>query len=318
MRRQHSDVVVVGAGVTGLTTAICLSESDLTVTIRAAEPPRQTASAAAGAMCGATTTGPSDPATRWAQIAAAEFRALAHQEITGVHLTRGRLVSNSDNALPPFPTSATHLTPCEGDESSGFRTAFWTELPIVDMPRYLNYLEGRFVAAGGRIDITHVTDLGAAASESSIVVNCTGIGSHDLVPDPEVRPEKGQHVIVENPGLDTFIYEEGAESSWVALFPHGNRVVLGSVAIKDVWDLAPIPEITNKILDRCTRVEPRLAGCRILGVDVGLRPGRPTVRLEEEYLKSTLCVHNYGHGGVGVSLSWGCARDVVEMVQRRR
>jgi D-amino-acid oxidase len=49
---------------------------------------------------------------------------------------------------------------------------------------------------------------------------------------------------------------------------------------------------------------------------VGLRPGRSTVRLEEaEPLSSgARVVHNYGHGGAGVTLSWGCAREVVTLV----
>jgi len=41
---------------------------------------------------------------------------------------------------------------------------------------------------------------------------------------------------------------------------------------------------------------------------VGLRPNRPAVRLEAEPLGDGRRVHCYGHGGMGVSLSWGCAR----------
>jgi D-amino-acid oxidase len=49
---------------------------------------------------------------------------------------------------------------------------------------------------------------------------------------------------------------------------------------------------------------------------VGLRPGRSTVRLEEgEQLSSgARVVHNYGHGGAGITLSWGCAHEVVTLV----
>ena len=41
---------MIGAGVAGLTTAVCLAESGLAVTIQAGELPRQTTSAVAGAI----------------------------------------------------------------------------------------------------------------------------------------------------------------------------------------------------------------------------------------------------------------------------
>jgi hypothetical protein len=44
------------------------------------------------------------------------------------------------------------------------------------------------------------------------------------------------------------------------------------------------------------------------------RPERPQVRLEAEMLGDTLCIHNYGHGGLGVTLSWGCAAQVAHLL----
>ncbi len=44
-----------------------------------------------------------------------------------------------------------------------------------------------------------MTDL--AAVPAAVVVNCTGLGARALVPDPAVRPGRGQLVVVENPGV---------------------------------------------------------------------------------------------------------------------
>jgi D-amino-acid oxidase len=53
----------------------------------------------------------------------------------------------------------------------------------------------------------------------------------------------------------------------------------------------------------------------VIGVRVGFRPGRPTVRVDREWLSDgRLLVHNYGHGGAGFILSWGCALDVAELI----
>ena len=60
-----------------------------------------------------------------------------------------------------------------------------------------------------------------------------------------------------------------------------------------------------------------MTGARILSHGVGLRPGRPAVRLEAERPASgKLLVHDYGHGGSGVTLSWGCAEDVAALISR--
>ena len=99
--------------------------------------------------------------------------------------------------------------------------------------------------------------------------------------------------------------------------PRSNDCVLGGTADEGDWNTEPNPETAEGILRRCTALEPRLAGAEILEHRVGLRPGRPEVRLESETLADgTPCVHNYGHGGSGVTLSWGCAEEALELVER--
>jgi D-amino-acid oxidase len=60
----------------------------------------------------------------------------------------------------------------------------------------------------------------------------------------------------------------------------------------------------------CVAAEPRLAGVPVVGHRVGLRPVRDGVRFEVETISGGRhLVHNYGHGGAGVTLSWGCAES---------
>ena len=96
--------------------------------------------------------------------------------------------------------------------------------------------------------------------------------------------------------------------------PTEGRVLLGGVALEQDWGLVPDPEITAGILRRCGKAEPRLFGARVLGELNGLRPGREAVRVEIEHYEGATIVHNYGHGGCGVSLSWGCAFEVADML----
>jgi glycine/D-amino acid oxidase-like deaminating enzyme len=60
----------------------------------------------------------------------------------------------------------------------------------------------------------------------------------------------------------------------------------------------------------------QVAGDRIIRTVAGLRPYRPqgfVVRLEKAGDKTV--IHNYGHGGGGVTLSWGTARLAIELAQ---
>lgn len=53
---------------------------------------------------------------------------------------------------------------------------------------------------------------------------------------------------------------------------------------------------------------------RVTRTVVGLRPFRPQgFRLEAEVIEGRTVVHNYGHGGCGVTLSWGCAGRAANM-----
>lgn len=181
------------------------------------------------------------------------------------------------------------------------------------MLRYLDHLLARFEAAGGALEVRRLRALWEVAGAAPVIVNCTGAGARKLVPDPAVGAAWGQHVIVENPGLDEFFMEAPA-ARWAGFFPHGDHVVLGGIVEENRWSLDPDPAVAEEIVRRCAAVEPRLGEARVLEHRVGLRPAREAIRLEEEGLGPSRCVHDYGHGGTGVGLSWGCAREVAALV----
>jgi D-amino-acid oxidase len=84
-------------------------------------------------------------------------------------------------------------------------------------------------------------------------------------------------------------------------------MILGGVAQPGEWNREPNPATAAAIVARCVEVEPRIRDARIIGHRVGLRPTRPYIRVEEQQLGGARVIHNYGHGGAGVTLSWGCA-----------
>jgi D-amino-acid oxidase len=311
------DALVIGAGVSGLTTAICLAEAGLRVRIWTAEPPQQTTSVAAGAMWGPYLVEPIDRVRVWSARTLQALRQLAGDPATGVRLTSGIEASRTPVDPPEWADQLDGFRMCQPDElPDGFATGWRFTAPLIDMPTYLDYLEHRFAAAGGISEIRRIESLTEAAEAAQIVVNCTGMGARDLVPDPDLTPTRGQLVVVENPGITEFFSEDtGLSTELLHFAPHGKTVILGGVAQPGEWSRQPDPATAAAILARCAKIEPRLRNARVLHHRVGLRPTRPYVRVDTQQLNGSRVIHNYGHGGAGVTLSWGCAKDVATIAK---
>ena len=287
----------------------------------AAEPPSRATSVAAGAIWGPVTCGPADRCYEWSRTGLQVLSALAGEPNAGVHPLRGCEVT-ATSASPPKWTDLLSdvrlLGPGELPALAGGAVAAsgWSyTAPAINMPVYLEYLLNRYADLGGTIDYAAVPSL--AAVDAPVVVNCTGIGARTLTGDDSLVPVRGQVVVAENPGIEEFYIDHGApgDTDYMYAFPHGDVIVLGGTAQRGASDLPPRPEISARIMRDCAAVFPALRGARVITERVGLRPYRPQVRLEAETLPGGRTLwHNYGHGGAGVTLSWGCAREITSAV----
>lgn len=315
MRPPHA--LVIGAGVSGLTTAVCLAEAGLTVQIRTMQRPLATTSCAAAAIWGPYLA---DDARiqGWSETTLSVLTRLTADRTTGVRLAHGLEASRRRIAPPRWMTALPGFRPAEPEELPlGYASGWWYTAPVVDMPVYLSYLTARLRRAGGTIELGRITSLRQAVALAPVVVNCAGAGARDLAQDPALVPVRGELVVVENPGLRTFFMEHEDSPAPTYYLPHGDHVALGGSAEPGRTDLAPDQRVAAAILERCAAVEPSLAGARVVAQRVGIRPSRSRVRLEATALDGRLVVHNYGHGGAGVTVSWGCARHVLGLVHER-
>lgn len=300
-------VIVVGAGVVGLSCAVRLQEAGHRVDVVARDLPLETTSAVAAAIWYPYRAFPYERVTAWSAATYAELEKLAVDEDSGIRLVEGTEVHRARVADPWWATAVPALTrltamPRPFVDGWTFRT------PVIEMPLYLRWLARRFTDGGGTIIRMA---LGALPDQVEVVVNASGLGARLMAQDPTVVPVRGQVVVVEQFGLDRW-WLDGDGPTYVV--PRSHDVVVGGSDDEGEWSRTPDRATAADILERAAVMVPEVASARVLRHKVGLRPARPQVRLEAEQQGATRVVHCYGHGGAGVTLSWGCAEDVVRLV----
>jgi D-amino-acid oxidase len=298
-----SRVIVVGAGVVGLTSAVRLLEAGHRVDVVARDLPLETTSAVAPALWYPYLAAPHDRVTAWARTSYGVLAGLADQPGTGVAMRTGTELLREPSPDPwwrgavPSLDRETALPP-------GYADGWTFAAPVIDMPVHLRWLVGRVEELGGTLTRLN---LSALPADGSLVVNATGLGARHFGSDPSVVPVRGQVVVVEQVGLDRWVLDAGGPTYVV---PRADEIVLGGTDVAGEWSRTPDPRVAEEIVHRAAALVPALEGAKVVRHKVGLRPSRPAVRLERE----GDVVHCYGHGGAGVTLSWGCADDVVGLV----
>ena len=302
------EVIIIGGGVIGLSSALALQAAGCNPRILTREQPQDTTSAAAGAIWSGRALQGREQG--WARASLRRFLPLCEDADSGVSLQRVRKVY-------PYPTRDPwygQLLPfCQRiappDLPAGAACGFLMDVPIVQPPLYLQRLQEQFLANGGALEVGEVDSLDGLLDEAALLVNCSGVGARGLADDAAVYPIRGQTVLVADKLSPGYMDEE----AFTYLFPRRDGTLLGGNLLDGDWRRELDDNVRADILARCRAIEPALANAEVLRERVGLRPGRHEVRLEVERRAGGAIIHNYGHGGIGFTLSWGCALDVAAL-----
>ncbi|MEG4406980.1 FAD-dependent oxidoreductase [Microcoleus sp. MON2_D5] len=349
-------VLVIGGGVSGLTTALCLLQDGFEVTVVSENFAPNNTSVVAGALwewppavCGSHRHPVSlERSKSWCMTSYNKFLILADNKETGVYSRdvvfyykkpiEQTLELQKMNELQMkvlrFRRDGSLIDSHGINRDVGVVDAYTYLAPQVDTDIYMQWLYSQVKEFGCKIVQAKISGNLPELQEKlknqfsvDIIVNCSGLGSTELAND-DMYPLRGALIRVKNDGVSmprvttahcmTFDNTVGGQNM-IFILPRGeNTLLVGGLVEPHQWELdinlenyEPIQDMWN----RCVNFMPILKDATIDSTEpvrVGLRPARKdNIRLEQE--PGTDIIHNYGHGGSGVTLSWGCAKEVVQI-----
>lgn len=329
-------VVVVGAGVSGLTCAVRLLEAGYAVRVVAAElptapPPDRGPGKQPPGMCSKRAAAiwypyqidPGDKVGPWGEASLREYRRLEGAPASGVSMETLTVLFR----YTPDTAELSRLDVCgreaieQPELTPGYVAGARLRVPFIDTSVFLPWLEGRVRALGVTLECRDpFSSLDELRALGPVVVNCTGLGARALCGDMSMKPERGQvrYVRTSAPKRWRVALSAGGDPTYV--LPRTHDWVLGGTNEPGVWDERADQATLGRIEASCRELYPALGdGYEVLGSAAGLRPWRAGgVRLEAEPLGGGCTViHNYGHGGAGFTVAWGCAEEVKELVDEQ-
>lgn len=314
-----TEAIVIGCGVSGLSSAIRLQEAGFSVRIVSRELPPHTTSDVAGAIWHPISAEHLPNGLRWAAECREELLRLVDVPASGVRIVHLLEPVEEGKEGEKWQALVDDLRTVPEDELPlGYTGGFRYSVPLIETPVYMAYLVRRFQANGGEIQQALVSTLEKYTGAEHLVINCTGAWAGKLTGDSRVFPIRGQVLLLPpQPHITRAFMSHGGPLGFTYIFPRSEDCLLGGTSEAGSWSVRPNDASSAAIRGRCALVDRSLADAEVIDVRVGLRPGRDEVRLELEETANGPVIHNYGHSGIGHTLAWGCANDVARLAQER-
>jgi D-amino-acid oxidase len=251
LQGHSGPVAVLGSGVMGLSTARLVQEAGFPVTIYAAALPPDTTSNIAGGQFhpfGLFKDDAVTPAFRAQFARALDYSWRRFQIMVGDDYgirwlpTYSAARGPDDKTIPTFPPINRMLSPAEHPFPTD--NVLRIDTLYVETGRYLRQMIRDVQLAGGRIEVRRfATPSDLAALPEALLFNCTGLGSRELFGDQELRPARGQLVILEPQPEVRYAYVGDGY-----MFPRPDGIVLGGTFELDQWDTTSEPDAVARIL----------------------------------------------------------------------
>ncbi|KAK9708021.1 FAD dependent oxidoreductase [Popillia japonica] len=325
-------VAVIGAGVVGLCSAVRIQDSlgdELEIVIYTADKsPNTTGDVSAGYWAPYLIQNtPTEKIIQWSKETLNYFLELWRNGLAsecGISLQPVTCLTKEYTELPSWSPAAMGCQKLSEDlvrkysklHQRPYISGYHFVSVTCEPSKLLPYLEKKFVSRGGKIIMKKIESF-SQLNEYDLIINCTGISSKYLNSDEKVKPIRGQIARVVAPWQFDIQMDDSDDGHYI--IPNQDSVILGGTHQINNWNVNPTSVDMKFILDGCAQLVPALKGVKIIKHQAGLRPGRDSIKLELETKnvdgKIMHIIHNYGHGGCGVTLCYGSGGEVAELAR---
>lgn len=304
-------IAIVGAGISGLSTAYTLANAGHSITVFSTAFSPNITSNRAAAFWFPYHVRNDIRALDWCKKSYTFFKEKSAEVATGIRMidivkASKTGVIDETNWLAYMPSSS--LKPIAlNDLPNGYDKGYKAEVPLIETQIFLPWLMNALQEKGTNFIEKEITNLHNLLNEFDIVINCSALGARTLCKDDSVIPVRGQVVLLE-PGYPDYIFIDNQTPAYIV--PRKDATIVGGTYEEGINEAIVEETALQEILDKAYAILPELKNRKVMGSWAGLRPYRNEVRLERD----GNIIHNYGHGGSGFTLSFGCAEAVAALI----
>lgn len=312
---MNKNIAIVGAGISGLSCAYLLSKKDYQVTVFSKAFSPEITSNRAAAFWFPYHVRNDRRGITWAKDSYAFYEKLSAEKDSGISMKQliKVLRENTEEEEPVWvefiPEGTCKKIP-KHLLKPGIEEAYDVLVPLIETQIFLPYLQNQLEKRNVVFEKKFIKDL-SELSSYDIVINCAGLGARQLCNDETIYPVRGQVALIETDESRP-VYLDNEMPLYIV--PRKDAMIIGGTYEEHVFEEKTEPATIERILQTAYSVFPGLKQKKVIGDWAGLRPFRKEVRLERE--KGANIIHNYGHGGSGFTLAFGCAKEVVGLVEK--
>ncbi|MFT3682022.1 MAG: FAD-dependent oxidoreductase [Ferruginibacter sp.] len=309
------NIAIIGAGISGMSVAYLLSQKGYKPTIYSKAFSPNITSNRAAAFWFPYHIRNDKRGVDWCRTSYEYYKDFATRPETGISIQKlVKVLRNGVEEEEPIwidfmPQNSYRMLP-HAELPAGFARVCEAAVPLIETQIFLPWLQQQLIQKDIQFIQQEITGLNELAAQYDIVINSSALGSIKLCDDKNLVPVRGQVALLATGAMNTIYLDN---ESLLYVVPRKDAIIVGGTYEENVDEEITEPATIERLLKNAYNALPELKQQAIIGSWAGLRPYRKEVRVERE-INSNI-IHNYGHGGSGFTLAFGCAESVLKMVE---